>query len=161
MNQWHGFTKCTSTNITGLNATAIQSRRAINGNGTSGLYTFVPSPPNPPLPGLRGRRMILWEDRQCGVNGLQAYYNEIDPMQRSGSATSSAAGLIAPGDVDERSIADIVPDDLRGYTQCHFFAGIGVWSHALQARWMARRSSRLDRLLSLPAFLRGRRRRWV
>ncbi|MFY3433946.1 DNA cytosine methyltransferase [Achromobacter mucicolens] len=28
------------------------------------------------------------------------------------------------------------PDDLRSYTQCHFFAGIGVWSYALRrAGW--------------------------
>ena len=28
------------------------------------------------------------------------------------------------------------PDDLAGYRQCHFFAGIGVWSHALRlADW--------------------------
>jgi DNA (cytosine-5)-methyltransferase 1 len=38
--------------------------------------------------------------------------------------------------VDERSILDVRPDDLRGFTQCHFFAGIGVWSHALRrAGW--------------------------
>jgi DNA (cytosine-5)-methyltransferase 1 len=44
--------------------------------------------------------------------------------------------LIAPGDVDERSIADVQPDDVRGYTQCHFFAGIGGWSYALRlAGW--------------------------
>ncbi|MCS6455982.1 DNA cytosine methyltransferase [Burkholderia thailandensis] len=47
-----------------------------------------------------------------------------------------AAGHIAPGDVDERSIEDVRPDDLRVYDQCHFFAGIGVWSHALRrAGW--------------------------
>ncbi|WP_240049390.1 DNA cytosine methyltransferase [Burkholderia thailandensis] len=28
------------------------------------------------------------------------------------------------------------PDDLRGYAQCHFFAGVGVWSYALRrAGW--------------------------
>jgi len=44
--------------------------------------------------------------------------------------------LIAPGDVDERSIVDVHPDDLKGYTQCHFFAGIGGWSYALRlAGW--------------------------
>jgi DNA (cytosine-5)-methyltransferase 1 len=45
-------------------------------------------------------------------------------------------GLIAPGYVDERSITDIKPSDLRGFTQCHFFAGIGGWSLALRlAGW--------------------------
>ncbi|WP_250518649.1 DNA cytosine methyltransferase [Caballeronia sp. ATUFL_M1_KS5A] len=38
--------------------------------------------------------------------------------------------------MDERSIEDVRPDDLRGYDQCHFFAGIGVWSYALRlAGW--------------------------
>lgn len=38
--------------------------------------------------------------------------------------------------MDERSIADVKPDDLTRYTQCHFFAGIGGWSVALrQAGW--------------------------
>ncbi len=47
-----------------------------------------------------------------------------------------AAGLIALGDVDERSIKDVQADDLRSYTQCHFFAGIGGWSYALRlAGW--------------------------
>jgi DNA (cytosine-5)-methyltransferase 1 len=41
-----------------------------------------------------------------------------------------AAGHIAPGDVDERSIVDVHADDLKGYTQCHFFAGIAGWSYA-------------------------------
>lgn len=47
-----------------------------------------------------------------------------------------ARGLIAPGEVDERDIREVQADDLRGYTQCHFFAGIGVWSYALRlAGW--------------------------
>ncbi|MBK6423831.1 MAG: DNA cytosine methyltransferase [Gemmatimonadetes bacterium] len=47
-----------------------------------------------------------------------------------------ADGLIAPGDVDDRSITDVSPADLVGYTQCHFFAGIGGWSLALRlAGW--------------------------
>ena len=67
---------------------------------------------------------------------LRAYYNEIDPYAAAWLRNLIAAGHIAPGDVDERSIEDVYPDDLRGYTQCHFFAGIGVWSYALrQAGW--------------------------
>ena len=47
-----------------------------------------------------------------------------------------ACGAIAPGDVDERSITDVRADDLAGYAQCHFFAGIGIWSYALRlAGW--------------------------
>jgi len=65
-----------------------------------------------------------------------AYYNEIDPVAAQWLRNLIAAGHIAPGDVDERSIEDVIPDDLAGYTQCHFFAGIGIWSHALRnAGW--------------------------
>jgi DNA (cytosine-5)-methyltransferase 1 len=61
-----------------------------------------------------------------------AYYNEIDPYAAAWLRNLIAAGHIAAGDVDERSIEDVRPDDLRGYTQCHFFAGIGIWSYALR-----------------------------
>lgn len=64
---------------------------------------------------------------------MTAYYNEIDPYAAQWLRNLIAAGHIAPGDVDERSIIDVKPDDLRPYTQCHFFAGVGVWSHALRA----------------------------
>lgn len=66
----------------------------------------------------------------------RAYYNEIDPHAAAWLRELIAAGLIAAGDVDERSIAEVTPDDLRGYTQCHFFAGIGGWSLAARlAGW--------------------------
>ena len=65
-----------------------------------------------------------------------AYYNEIDPYAAQWLRNLIAAGHIAHGDVDERSVEDVKPAELVGYTQCHFFAGIGVWSHALrQAGW--------------------------
>ncbi|MFR0090156.1 DNA cytosine methyltransferase [Klebsiella pneumoniae] len=65
-----------------------------------------------------------------------ALYNEIDPFAAQWLRNLIAAGHIAPGEVDERSIEDVTPDDLRGFTQCHFFAGIGVWSHSLRlAGW--------------------------
>ncbi|ELY3804654.1 DNA cytosine methyltransferase [Cronobacter sakazakii] len=67
---------------------------------------------------------------------MPAYYNEIDPYAAQWLRNLIAAGHIAPGEVDERSIEDVTPDDLRGFTQCHFFAGIGVWSHSLRlAGW--------------------------
>lgn len=65
-----------------------------------------------------------------------AYYNEFDKYAAQWLRNLIAAGHIAPGDVDERSITEVKPDELKGYTQCHFFAGIGVWSHALRrAGW--------------------------
>lgn len=63
---------------------------------------------------------------------MAAYYNEIDPFAAQWLRNLIAAGHIAPGDVDERSIVDVRPDDLRCYTQCHFFAGIAGWSYALR-----------------------------
>lgn len=67
---------------------------------------------------------------------MSAYYNEIDPGAAEWLRELIKNGHIAPGEVDERSILDIRPDELRGFTQCHFFAGIGVWSYALRrAGW--------------------------
>ena len=64
---------------------------------------------------------------------MTAYYNEIDPAAAQWLRNLIEAGHIAPGYVDERSIEDVYPSDLRGFTQCHFFAGIGVWSYALRS----------------------------
>jgi DNA (cytosine-5)-methyltransferase 1 len=59
---------------------------------------------------------------------LTAYYNEHDPFAAAWLRELIAAGHIAPGEVDERSIEDVTPNDLAGFVQCHFFAGIGIWS---------------------------------
>jgi DNA (cytosine-5)-methyltransferase 1 len=67
---------------------------------------------------------------------MPAYYNEIDKYAAQWLRNLIVAGLIAPGDVDERSIVDVRAADLKGYTQLHFFAGLGGWSGALlQAGW--------------------------
>lgn len=67
---------------------------------------------------------------------MAAYYNEIDPFAAQWLRNLIKAELIADGEVDERSIEDVVPSDLGHFSQCHFFAGIGVWSHALRkAGW--------------------------
>lgn len=68
------------------------------------------------------------------------YYNEFDPRAAAWLRELMRRGLIPPGDVDERSIVEVRAADLVGYTQCHFFAGIGGWSYALQlAGWPADR----------------------
>lgn len=67
---------------------------------------------------------------------MTAYYNEFDPQAAAWLRVLIAEGHIAPGVVDERSIEDVRPSDLDGFAQCHFFAGIGVWSYALRrAGW--------------------------
>lgn len=67
---------------------------------------------------------------------MTAYYNEIDDYAARWLENLIEAGHIAPGVVDRRSIVDVRPSDLDGFAQCHFFAGIGVWSLALRrAGW--------------------------
>jgi DNA (cytosine-5)-methyltransferase 1 len=63
---------------------------------------------------------------------MTAYYNEFNPEAAAHLRNLIKRGLIAPGDVDERSIIDVRADDLIGYRQCHFFAGIGGWPLALR-----------------------------
>ncbi len=64
------------------------------------------------------------------------YYNEFDLFAAEWLRELIKSGLIPDGEVDTRSIVDVRPDDLRKFTQCHFFAGIGGWSHALRlAGW--------------------------
>lgn len=63
---------------------------------------------------------------------MTAYYNEFDPYAAQWLRNLIKAGHIAPGVVDERSIEDVHPGDLKGFTQCHFFAGVGAWSLALR-----------------------------
>jgi DNA (cytosine-5)-methyltransferase 1 len=67
---------------------------------------------------------------------MTAYYNEIDEYAADWLRHLIRAGDIAPGEVDTRSIVDVRPTDLAGFDQCHFFAGIGGWSHSLRlAGW--------------------------
>jgi DNA (cytosine-5)-methyltransferase 1 len=67
---------------------------------------------------------------------MTAYYNEVDSYAAQWLRNLIAAGFIPAGDVDERSIADVRPDDLRGYVQHHFFAGLGGWAYACRlAGW--------------------------
>lgn len=64
------------------------------------------------------------------------YYNEYDLKTAAWLRELIEHELIPNGDVDTRSITDVRSSDLDGYNQCHFFAGIGGWSYALQlAGW--------------------------
>jgi DNA (cytosine-5)-methyltransferase 1 len=67
---------------------------------------------------------------------VAAYYNEIAPFPAQWLRNLIDGNMITKGDVDERDIKKVEPEQLKGYEQCHFFAGIGVWSYALrQAGW--------------------------
>jgi DNA (cytosine-5)-methyltransferase 1 len=60
------------------------------------------------------------------------YYNEFDPQAAEWLRELMRADLIPAGVVDERSIVDVSPDDLRGHRAVHLFAGIGGWAYALR-----------------------------
>lgn len=60
------------------------------------------------------------------------YYNEWDAGAAAWLRELINNKLIPYGYVDERSITEVTPGDLEGFTQCHFFAGIGGWPLALQ-----------------------------
>ena len=67
---------------------------------------------------------------------MAAYYNEFDHAAAHILRELIALDVIAPGEVDTRSIKEVQPDDLKGFTQCHFFAGGGLWSVAARlAGW--------------------------
>ena len=64
------------------------------------------------------------------------YYNENDKFASQWLRNLVNAKLIPKGHVDDRSITEVEPKDLDGYTQHHFFAGIAGWSRALElAGW--------------------------
>jgi DNA (cytosine-5)-methyltransferase 1 len=68
------------------------------------------------------------------------YYNEIDDKAAAWLRELVSQKLIPAGDVDTRSITEVKAHELKGYTQCHFFAGIAGWPLALQlAGWPADR----------------------
>jgi len=67
---------------------------------------------------------------------VATYYNEFDPHAAEWLKKLILNGCIPEGDVDDRDINDVKAEDLRGYTQHHFFAGIGGWAYALRlAGW--------------------------
>lgn len=67
---------------------------------------------------------------------MSVYYNEFDPFAAAWLRELIKAKLIPQGDVDDRSITEVRSEELKDYTQCHFFAGIGGWPLALsQAGW--------------------------
>jgi DNA (cytosine-5)-methyltransferase 1 len=65
-----------------------------------------------------------------------AYYNEIDPFCCEWMKNLMKKGLISDGEIDNRSIKDVQPEDVKGFVRCHWFAGIAGWDYALRlAGW--------------------------
>ena len=70
-----------------------------------------------------------------------AYYNDNDPRLCQWVKNLIKARILPDGEVDERPIQEVQPEDIRGFIQHHFFCGIGVWAYALrQAGWPDDRS---------------------
>jgi DNA (cytosine-5)-methyltransferase 1 len=64
------------------------------------------------------------------------FYNENDPSAAAWIRELIEQKLIPEGQVDERSITEVQPEDVRGFVQAHWFCGIAGWSYALQlAGW--------------------------
>src|SRR5277367_57377 len=67
---------------------------------------------------------------------MAAYYNENNKYCAKWLRNLIRENLICPGLVDDRPIQEVTEKDLTPFLQCHFFAGIGGWSHALRlAQW--------------------------
>jgi len=68
---------------------------------------------------------------------MAVYYNDADPAACAWLRELITAGHLPAGEVDTRSILEVEPTDLRGFAQCHFFAGIGGWPYALRLAGVA------------------------
>ncbi len=67
---------------------------------------------------------------------MSHYYNEWDGFAANWLRELQKDGHIPAGEVDERSIVNVKPQEVQGYRQAHFFAGIGGWPLALKlAGW--------------------------
>jgi DNA (cytosine-5)-methyltransferase 1 len=60
-----------------------------------------------------------------------SYYNENDPAAVAWLKELLKRKLITDGVVDDRSIELVRPEDLKGFTRMHLFAGIAGWDHSL------------------------------
>lgn len=66
----------------------------------------------------------------------EAIYNEIDDYAVHWLRALISQGHVAPGRVERTGIEHLRPEQVANAKQAHFFAGIGVWSHALRlAGW--------------------------
>jgi len=68
--------------------------------------------------------------------GVATYYNDNNAYCCKWLQNLMDAGEIPTGKIDDRNIEEVRPEDVRGYTQRHYFAGIGGWALALRlAGW--------------------------
>ena len=70
---------------------------------------------------------------------MRAYYNENNTFACDWLSNLMDTGAIMAGEIDERDIREVQPEDLEGFERVHLFAGIGGWDRALElADWGAR-----------------------
>ena len=87
-----------------------------------------------------GGKPVTQDRKTRAADSAAHYYNENDPAAAEWLRELIADGLIPPGFVDTRDIQQVEAHELRGYTQCHFFAGIGGWPEGLRrAGWPTHR----------------------
>jgi DNA (cytosine-5)-methyltransferase 1 len=66
------------------------------------------------------------------------YYNEWNAYKAEWLRNLIRDGLIPEGKVDERGIEEVKAEDLEGFSQCHWFAGIAGWAEAFRlADWFS------------------------
>ena len=67
---------------------------------------------------------------------MPVYYNDNDAFCCQWVRNLIDKELIPPGKVDERDVRQVEAGQLKGYTRCHWFAGIAGWELALHlAGW--------------------------
>src|SRR5262245_49424891 len=67
---------------------------------------------------------------------MTGWYNDHDKFAAAWLRELVKAGELPDGVIDDRSILDVKVEEIRDYTQAHFFAGIGGWPLALRlAGW--------------------------
>lgn len=68
--------------------------------------------------------------------GYGTYYNDNEPYVCRWLENLILFNILPNGVVDCRPIQEVTANDVQGFTQCHFFAGIGGWAYALHlAGW--------------------------
>ena len=64
------------------------------------------------------------------------YYNDNEPSVCAWIKKLIAANVVPDGEVDERSITEVRPEEVKKFIQCHWFAGVLGWPLALRlAGW--------------------------
>lgn len=64
--------------------------------------------------------------------GAWAYYNDIEPFVTEWTKNLMRQGIIMDGEIDERPIEQVQPEDLKGFTRVHLFSGACGWELAFQ-----------------------------